>query len=93
MLNSQADEAGEVISAASAPCSARLLPTRSRLAAESSPENSMGCGVTGACGCAGRAPAHAVSSGLAATGFSAAPAWVAADFSFSSASGLCSLGS
>ena len=40
MLNSQAMEAGAVISAASAPCSARLSPTRARLAAESSPANS-----------------------------------------------------
>ena len=44
MLKSQALEAGAVISAASAPRSARLLPTRSRLAVESSPENSPGCG-------------------------------------------------
>ncbi len=93
MLNSQALEAGAVISAASAPCSARLLPTRSRLAGDGSPANSVGCGLTGACGWAGRAAPQAASSGLGSTAFSAAPALAAADFSRSSASGLCSLGS
>ena len=85
-LNSQADEAGAVISAASAPWADRLAPTRSRLLTESSPENSVGCGVTAACGCAGRAPAQAASNGLFATGFRTAPALDMADFNRSSAS-------
>ncbi len=62
----------------SAPCSARLSPTRARLAAEASPANSSGCGTTGRLGWAGRAAPQAASSGLGSTGFSAAPALAAA---------------
>ena len=93
MLNSQAIEAGEVSTAASAPLSSRLPPTRVRLEAESSPANSSGWGTTGALGWAGRSAPQAASSGLAASGFSSAPVRAAACFSRSSASGLCSLGS
>src|SRR3990167_4809804 len=47
-LNSQAIEAGAVITAASAPSFARLWPTLARLAADSSPANSSGWGEAGA---------------------------------------------
>ncbi len=93
MLNSQAIEAGAVITAASAPAAAKPWPTRARLEAESSPAYSMGWGTTGACGWPGRSAPHASSRGLAATGSSAAPARAAAAFSRSSWSGLCRRGS
>ncbi len=92
-LNSQAIEAGAVITAASAPACARLSPTRWRLSAEASPANSSGCGTTAAAGCAGRSAPQARSSGLSSTGLSRAPAFAAAALRRSSASGLCSFGS
>ncbi len=93
MLNSQAIEAGAVITAASAPASARLWATRARLEPESSPAYSRGCGTTGALGCDGRSEPQATSSGLSATGFSSPPARSAADLSLCRASGLCRRGS
>ncbi len=92
MLNSQATEAGAVITAASAPASARLAPTRARLAADSSPANSSGWGTTGATGWGGR-PAQAASSGLSSTGVSRAPALAAAACSRARVSGLWRRGS
>jgi hypothetical protein len=92
-LNSQAIEAGAVITAASAPFFFSSSASRWRLAADSSPAYSSGCGVTGATGCGGRASPQALSIGLGLTGCSSAPALAAAAFSRSSASGLCSRGS
>ncbi len=73
MLNSQAIDAGAVITAASRPDWISAAAIRLRLDAESSPANSRGCGTTGAAGWAGRA-LQAASSGLSSTGFSVAPA-------------------
>ena len=90
MLNSQAMEAGAVITAASAPALARSSPMRARFDAEVSPAYSRGCGETGACGWAGRSAPQAASRGLSSTGVSVAPAEAAAAFSQCRASGLCS---
>ena len=92
MLNSQASEAGEVITAASTFCSASILPSRARFAEDVSPAYFTSCGTTGRIGSVGR-PCHAASIGLISVVTRVAPALAAASISRSSASGDISFGS